>query len=250
VITEKVEEVIHLVGLKGFEDRPAPMLSGGQQQRVALARALVYDPSLLLLDEPFSNLDAKLREKMRFEIKLLQEKLGLTILLVTHDYLDAFSLSDRIGVLYNGKFEQIDDVKQIYEKPRTPFVRDFIGKTVLIDGVVKAVENRICKVELSNKSIIELNLDEDTSFQTGEPVTVCIRPDDISTVTDIATPNSIPFHIKTSIFLGERYECLVQMDEHTQFVFYLPRMSNPRPNENIQLYFNPALLSVWRHENA
>ena len=113
------------------------MLSGGQQQRVALGRALVYEPEILLLDEPFSNLDAKLREHFRLELKLLQRRLGVTVVFVTHDQIEALSLSDRIAVMNRGQVEQLGQPYEIYERPATPFVRDFLGRTVLLRGEVR-----------------------------------------------------------------------------------------------------------------
>jgi ABC-type Fe3+/spermidine/putrescine transport system ATPase subunit len=117
------------------------MLSGGQQQRVALARALVYEPDLLLLDEPFSNLDAKLRNQMRIEVRLLQRRLGITILFVTHDQIEALTLSDRIAVMNAGRIEQIGTPAELYDRPASPFVRDFLGQTVEINGRVVRPES-------------------------------------------------------------------------------------------------------------
>ena len=117
-----------------LENRPAPLLSGGQQQRVALARALIYEPDVLLLDEPFSNLDAKLRESMRMEVKLLQRRLGITVVFVTHDQVEALTLSDRIAVMNNGVVEQLGTPMELYSSPATRFVRDFLGKNLLLTG--------------------------------------------------------------------------------------------------------------------
>jgi ABC-type Fe3+/spermidine/putrescine transport system ATPase subunit len=133
---ERVERILALVGLDGLGERPATMLSGGQQQRVALARALVYEPDLLLLDEPFSNLDAKLRNQMRIEVRLLQRRLGITVLFVTHDQIEALTLSDRIAVMNAGRIEQIGTPAELYDRPASPFVRDFLGQTVTIAGQV------------------------------------------------------------------------------------------------------------------
>ena len=135
-IRDKVGRVLGLVGLEGLETRAATLLSGGQMQRLALCRALVYEPDLLLLDEPFSNLDAKLREQMRVEVKLLQRRLGITVLFVTHDQVEALSLSDRIAVMQRGRVEQVGPPRHLYERPASAFVRDFLGQTVLLRGRV------------------------------------------------------------------------------------------------------------------
>ena len=137
VIRQRVDHALESVGLGGFADRGATQLSGGQQQRVALARALVYEPAVLLLDEPLSNLDAKLREQMRVELRALQRKLTLTILYVTHDQTEAMTLSDRIAVVNRGRFEQVGSPEEVYEKPATPFAGEFLGRTVTLEGALR-----------------------------------------------------------------------------------------------------------------
>ena len=137
-IRERVAHVLDLVNLPGLQKRPAPLLSGGQQQRVALARALVIEPKILLLDEPFSNLDAKLREQMRVELKLLQKRLNIAVLFVTHDQIEALSLSNRIALMNLGIMQQQGPPQLLYEEPANEFVRDFIGKTVLLRGTVQS----------------------------------------------------------------------------------------------------------------
>ena len=131
----RVEEILAVTGLADYAERPATMLSGGQQQRVALARALIYTPDLLLLDEPLSNLDAKLRTQMRREIRRLNQELGVTMLFVTHDQDEALSLADRLAVMNKGKVEQIGTPMDLYERPATPFVRDFLGRLIVVEGV-------------------------------------------------------------------------------------------------------------------
>src|SRR5262249_50917737 len=127
-IGERVMAILDTVGLGGLHDRPAPLLSGGQQQRVALARALVSNPEVLLLDEPLSNLDARLREEMRFELRDMQARLGLTSIFVTHDQAEAMTLSDRIVVMNAGRIEQEGRPEDVYQRPRTRFVMDFLGR--------------------------------------------------------------------------------------------------------------------------
>ena len=136
-IKDRVRRALELVGMAGYEERPAPLLSGGQQQRVAFARALVNEPRVLLLDEPFSNLDAKLREQMRIEVKLLQKRLNIAVLFVTHDQIEALSLSNRIALMNFGVVQQLGDPRLLYEQPANEFVRDFVGKTLLFKGKVQ-----------------------------------------------------------------------------------------------------------------
>src|SRR5262245_2579052 len=137
VLRARVQKALDSVGLAGLAERGATQLSGGQQQRVALARALVYEPAVLLLDEPLSNLDAKLREQMRFELRALQRKLTLTILYVTHDQTEAMTLSDRIAVVNRGRFEQVGSPEEVYEKPATTFAGEFLGRTVALEGALR-----------------------------------------------------------------------------------------------------------------
>src|SRR5207247_10048475 len=132
-LRDRVAGVLDLVGLSGLGSRGASELSGGQQQRVALARAIVYEPKLLLLDEPLSNLDAKLRERMRVELRALQRRLGIAVLFVTHDQSEAMVLSDRIAVMQAGRIEQVGSAVALYERPATPFVRGFLGRVVVVE---------------------------------------------------------------------------------------------------------------------
>jgi iron(III) transport system ATP-binding protein len=136
-IAERVMRILNVVGLGGFENRNATQLSGGQQQRLALARALVNEPQLLLLDEPLSNLDVKLRERMRSELKRLQRELGITMIYVTHDQNEAMAMSDRIAVMSAGKIVQIDAPREIYGRPASRFVADFVGTMNFIDCVIE-----------------------------------------------------------------------------------------------------------------
>jgi iron(III) transport system ATP-binding protein len=173
-IREKVGQILEMVHLSGFVDRPATKLSGGQQQRVALARALVYDPQVLLFDEPLSNLDAKLRIEMRNEIRNLQKKLGLTSIYVTHDQEEAFALSDRIIVMNEGKIEQIGDPFTLYFKPGTRFVAQFIGQTNFFQGTVEKADER--SVTLSALGTL-IHIDRKTGLKKGDRVYISLRPE-------------------------------------------------------------------------
>ncbi len=176
-IEKRVKRIISVVKLEGLEKRFPYQLSGGQQQRVAFARALVYSPSILLLDEPLSNLDAKLREQMRFEIKEIQRKLGITVVYVTHDQSEAMVMSDRVVVMKDGVIQQIGDPIEIYDFPKNRFVADFIGISNFLRGrVVGSNENYRVKLhELDGQPEIE-------AFSRGEfegEVTVIVRPEDV-----------------------------------------------------------------------
>jgi iron(III) transport system ATP-binding protein len=140
-IQTRVDEVLELVDLGGLGPRMATKLSGGQQQRLSVARALVRRPKLLLLDEPLSNLDAKLRERMRTELRVIQQQIGITTLFVTHDQVEALSMSDRVAVMNNGKIEQVGSPTDVYHDPSSSFVAHFIGGANMLDGVVESVES-------------------------------------------------------------------------------------------------------------
>ena len=152
----RVEQALDLVGLSEFVDRPAPLLSGGQQQRVALARSFVFEPKLLLFDEPLSNLDAKLRNQMRDELKQLQERLGITSIYVTHDQEEALSMADRLIVMNEGRIEQEGNPVGIYYEPETPFVADFIGSSNIVHGerVDGQAKEGLVSVRLENGGIV------------------------------------------------------------------------------------------------
>lgn len=176
-VEKRVEWALSLVQLEGLHDRPSTRLSGGQQQRVALARALVGEPKLLLLDEPLSNLDAKLREGMRQELRQLQQTLKLTTIYVTHDQTEALAMSDKIAVLRNGKIIQLGSPKEIYEKPADAFTISFVGSSNLLPGVIATLDPEgFCTVETRAGSIQCL---APTDAVVKSDVLVSIRPEDI-----------------------------------------------------------------------
>jgi iron(III) transport system ATP-binding protein len=185
-IQERAQQVLELVGLDGLEERYPAQLSGGQQQRVALARALVSNPKVLLLDEPLSNLDAKLREKMRFEIKSLVRRMGITSVYVTHDQAEAMVISDRIAVMDSGDVVQIGTAQEIYQKPANRFVADFIGTMNFMSGeVVQALPNRdavYVRTEFSEKMLCKT--DSLTATTPGKKVYASIRPEDVEVFTE------------------------------------------------------------------
>jgi iron(III) transport system ATP-binding protein len=177
----RAREVLELVGLEGLEERYPAQLSGGQQQRVALARALVRNPKVLLLDEPLSNLDAKLREKMRFEIKSLVQRMGITSVYVTHDQAEAMVISDRIAVMEAGNVMQIGTPGEIYQKPANRFVADFIGTTNFITGEVLqvAAETREAVIRTAFGKEMRCRTSDVSATVVGETVSASIRPEDV-----------------------------------------------------------------------
>lgn len=181
-IRERVERMMKLVRLEGYGDRRIDQLSGGQQQRVALARALVIEPQILLLDEPLSNLDAKLREETRFEIKRLQLELGITTIYVTHDQAEAMSMSDRIMVMQGGEVQQVGTPHEIYHHPVNRFVASFIGETNLWEGTVVDIRGDEVRVRLASGHILsarKANASPKARLHAGEAVTMSIRPESV-----------------------------------------------------------------------
>jgi iron(III) transport system ATP-binding protein len=176
-IAERVTRVLRAVALDDVAERPATRLSGGQQQRLALARALVMEPQLLLLDEPLSNLDAKLRERMRFELKRMQRELAITTVYVTHDQSEALALSHEIAVMNEGRIVQIGSPREIYERPCNRFVADFVGTTNFIDGqVMEESMDGCCRV---GTPVGQLNVQCVDRLRRNDTVVVSIRPEDV-----------------------------------------------------------------------
>ncbi|MGH7774092.1 MAG: ABC transporter ATP-binding protein [Candidatus Binatia bacterium] len=209
----KVLAALSLVQLDGLEDRPAPFLSGGQQQRLALARALVKEPRVLLLDEPLSNLDAKLREETRFEIRELVKRLGITTLYVTHDQLEALTMSDMVAVMDQGRIVQEAPPVEIYQFPRERFVANFIGLTNFLEGRVKKL-GQPGEVEISSGSLKCMLPDGVT---VGETVVIVIRPEDVNLFTGPLNQNEniLQGKVEAVIFMGDTLECQVAVGAKT-----------------------------------
>jgi iron(III) transport system ATP-binding protein len=201
-IDDEVSRMLDIVALSGYEQRRATQLSGGQQQRLALARALIAKPSLLLLDEPLSNLDAKLREKMRFELKRLQREVGITSIYVTHDQSEALGLSHDIAVMDQGRIVQIGSPREIYERPKGDFVAEFVGTTNFVSGEIVAAnaEPAGYVVRLATGPLIVATPD---ALRPGDKVTISIRPEDVQVSTQpMDGPNTWGAVVDTHMYLG------------------------------------------------
>ena len=209
----RIEEVLGLVEMGAYGGRYPFELSGGQQQRVALARTLVYRPSLLLLDEPLSNLDAKLRERARSWLRHLQRNVGVTTVYVTHDQSEALALSDRIAVMNNGRIAQLADPATIYERPGDPFVADFIGSSNFFSGTVAGTHNGT--VEIGLAGLKPLRATSVRELKAGDRVTVAVRPERIRLAANGAEgDNAYPVQVTERTFLGARHQLLVRAGEH------------------------------------
>ncbi|MFL6563609.1 MAG: ABC transporter ATP-binding protein [Burkholderiales bacterium] len=213
-IEARVLRVLKVVALEELAEREATKLSGGQQQRLALARALVMEPPLLLLDEPLSNLDAKLRERMRFELKRLQRDLGITTVYVTHDQSEALALSHSVAVMNAGRIQQTGAPREIYERPGNQFVADFIGTTNFLRGTVSASArgDGFCRV---SSEVGELEVRALEALAPGTRVVISVRPEDIqlSEGRPHTASNVLEGTVDTKVFLGESVDFRVKVKE-------------------------------------
>ena len=202
-IRSRVARFLSFVQLDGFENRPATRLSGGQQQRVALARALVAEPKVILFDEPLSNLDAKLREETRKELRTFLSGLQITAVYVTHDRIEALALSDRIAVMRSGRIVEEGDPKKIYFRSDSKFVADFIGRANLIPGKVASRDGDRSSVETAIGPIVGLNPQK---IAVGAEALVCVRPEFIRVAGAGGNGNVFRGKVETLLFIGEAYE--------------------------------------------
>lgn len=223
----KAERVMKLVGLEKLGHRSPAHLSGGQQQRVSLARSLIMEPKVLLFDEPLSNLDAKLREAMRMEIRKLQQRVGITSIYVTHDQLEAMSLSDRIVILKDGRIQQIGAPRDIYSHPNSCFVADFIGKANFMKVFVeKVISDKEVVIDFLGKKFVipEVN----TTFKEGEKAILVLRPESIGL--EKKKSDTISGTIQEIVYLGSQVTYLVDVAGQTIAV----DVSNPQEYESFQ----------------
>jgi ABC-type Fe3+/spermidine/putrescine transport system ATPase subunit len=250
-IGERVRRALELVGMAGFEDRPGPLLSGGQQQRVALARALVTEPRVLLLDEPFSNLDAKLREQMRIEVKLLQKRLQIAVLFVTHDQVEALSLSSRIALMNLGVVQQQGSPRILYEEPANEFVRDFLGRTLLFKGKVQSSNpsgQMAIAIEGAPDCVVFGRCYNPETVKRGESVFLAARPEDVTLLPALdreIPPGMIGGRVEAALFIGERIEYQVHVDAHGLIVIYGERHDPVDEGSRVWLKLRPDGHSAW-----
>jgi ABC-type Fe3+/spermidine/putrescine transport system ATPase subunit len=257
-IKERVHRVLDLVGLAGYEDRPGPLLSGGQQQRVAFARALVTEPRVLLLDEPFSNLDAKLREQMRLSVKLLQKRLHIAMLFVTHDQIEALSLSNRIALMNFGVVQQQGDPRLLYEEPVNEFVRDFVGRTLLFKGTVQTANpsgQMAIALAGARDCIVFGRSYNPGGVKAGESVYIGVRPEDVEIRPALggeAPAGMIGGKAQTALFVGERIEYQVEVDGQGVIMIYGERHEPVEEGSKVWLKLRPdghtAWASDWSHK--
>jgi putative spermidine/putrescine transport system ATP-binding protein len=219
---ERVRQALSLVQLEGLEDRRPAQLSGGQQQRVAIARALVFEPEIVLMDEPLGALDRRLREEMQYEIRRIHSTLGVTVVYVTHDQQEAMTLSDRVAVFHNGEIEQAASPEVLYEEPEKAFVARFIGENNRLDGVVVSEEDGVCEVDIGGQKVRAMSLG---LCPPGARTTVVIRPERVA----VAPPdgryrNEIETRIDDMIFLGDHLRLHMTVGGSSDFIAKIPNV--------------------------
>ena len=215
-IRERVMNILKLVEMEGMESRMTNQLSGGQQQRVALARALVIEPSVLLFDEPLSNLDAKLRVTMRTEIRKIQQKVGITAIYVTHDQSEAMSISDKIIIMSKGKVEQIGTPREIYYHPMSRFVADFIGEANFLEAQVRSADGEKAMISVAGG---EFEVNNFAHAKAGETATLVLRPEGVS----LSEKGLLEGTVTLSTFMGAyQYYQMIVGDIEIQITDYNP----------------------------
>ena len=237
VIKEKIYEdakkALELVNLKGYEERNINQLSGGQQQRVGIARAIVNKPKILLLDEPLSALDLKLRQNMQYELKEMQRKLGITFIFVTHDQEEAMTMSDRIVVMQGGVIQQLGTPKEIYNEPKNRFIANFIGESNIFRGVyVKKDTIKFDDIEMNCVNYV---------YEDGEECDIVIRPEDFDIVD--ASKSNLKAEVRTCIFKGVHYEICAYYKEQEIVIHSYEEV---KPGDIIGLKVDPYEVSLMR----
>ncbi len=236
---EKVQKALDMVELGNFGTRFPAQLSGGQQQRVALARALVFEPRLVLMDEPLGALDKNLREQMQYEIKHIHDRIGITVVYVTHDQSEALTMSNRIAVFNDGVVQQLSTPDILYEKPQNSFVAKFIGENNTLNGVVKEINGSTCVVDLDNNqgtvTALKVNVNE-----IGEKTQLSIRPERVSIDKNISGANTFSGKVEELIYLGDHIRARLDVCGNNEFIVKVPNEGsfNHKEGDTLNLSWN------------
>jgi spermidine/putrescine transport system ATP-binding protein len=241
VIDEKIRRTLKTVRLPGFESRRIWEMSGGQQQRVALARAIVNEPKLLLLDEPLAALDRKLRKEMQIELQDLQKQLGITFVLVTHDQEEALSLSDRICVIRAGEIVQVGSPQELYDRPQSRYVANFVGTSNFFEGRIESVSQDRATITLSGGQIYVAT--STGAVSSDEKGCMSVRPEQIR-MSRTSSPDALEAVVQNRIFLGEHTEYLVRHANLGSIIVMAPRQSDaalqtPSKGDTVWIEWDP-----------
>ena len=241
-IDKKVDKALSMVSLTGFENRMPGQLSGGQQQRVAVARALVFDPAVVLMDEPLGALDKNLRESMQYEIKHIHESIGVTVVYVTHDQGEALTMSNRIAVFNDGKVQQLSSPDKLYEEPVNSFVAEFIGENNTFQGEVSDISNGKCKVKLKEGEIVANPINVKSK---GDKTTVSIRPERALINPSQKMDNNFKGKIEEVIYHGDHTRVRLNVLGNSDFILKVPNSSL-----NIDIKLGNTINISWNSTDA
>ncbi len=236
---EKVEKALNMVELGDFGTRFPAQLSGGQQQRVALARALVFEPQLVLMDEPLGALDKNLREQMQYEIKHIHERIGITVVYVTHDQSEALTMSNRIGVFNDGVIQQLSTPDVLYEKPDNAFVAQFIGENNKLTGTVKSVNGQYCEVDLDaggTTKALMINVNS-----AGQRTQLSVRPERVSVASGDSPENKFTGKVEELIYLGDHIRVRLNVCGSNEFIVKISNEGSIsfKEGDNVDLSWSP-----------
>ena len=227
-IEDRIKKTLSMVSLSEFGNRMPAQLSGGQQQRVAVARALVFDPAVVLMDEPLGALDKNLRESMQYELKSIHEKLGVTVVYVTHDQGEALTMSNRIAVFNDGNVQQLSSPSELYESPVNSFVAQFIGENNTFAGTVKEINGNKVSVQTDSGEVIQANPIAVSNI--GEKTTVSLRPERAIINPDSNIENQFECNVQEIIYHGDHTRLRVSLLNNSDFILKIP---NSEKNSNI-----------------
>jgi iron(III) transport system ATP-binding protein len=240
---ERVDNALGLVNLSGYENRLPNQLSGGQQQRVALARSLVVEPDILLLDEPLSNLDAKLRERMRGELKHLQRRTGITFIYVTHDQAEALALSDQIAVIHAGRLQQYGSPREVYSRPANRVVADFMGNVNLLPGEVTQTKNG--RADISIAGILHTSAPIPPGLSNGARLDVAVRPENVI-LSPTPHAGAAQAEVTEHVFLGNINEYQIKLGDQSLRVQTHPKDSYA-VGDTVGIAVDPDAISIFAH---
>ena len=218
---ERIQRVLEVVRLEGYENRRPGELSGGQQQRVAIARALVFEPSLVLMDEPLGALDRRLREEMQLEIRRIQHDLGVTVVYVTHDQQEAMAMSTRVAVFNRGRIQQVAEPETLYEEPEREFVASFIGDNNILRGQVSTVDRGVCEVETPGGRVKAFPVHP---FRPGENAALAIRPERVGLSKPGLYTNQFEARIDDILFIGDHLRLRLDLCGNPNFIVKIPNI--------------------------